>query len=141
MANSCFASPKALVLAALLLAGCAGEGSENLFTTGSLNSTPTAAAAPEPKVDPICVSLVSQIDSLRKEGIADKIEKAAARKYRLTSADLKKANHLTKASADLQMRCSTITPASAQPPAAAPPPPAQKTTMTSGRDSLVAQPQ
>ncbi len=140
MANFCFASPKALVLAGLLLAGCAGEGTENLFTTGSLNGTPTAAAVPEPKVDPICVSLVSQIDGLRKEGIADKIDKAVAKKYRLTSADLKKANQLTKASADLQMRCSTITPASAQPPAAAPPP-AQKTTMTRGRDPLVAQPQ
>ncbi len=138
MANSCFASPKALVLAGLLLAGCAGEGSENLFTTGSLNNAPTAVVA-EPKVDPICVSLVSQIDGLRREGIADKIEKAAAKKYRLTSADLNKANQLTKASADLQMRCSTITPASAQPPAAAPPP-AQKTTMRS-RDPLVGQPQ
>ncbi len=138
MANSCFASPKALVLAGFLLAGCAGEGSENLFTTGSLNNAPAAVAA-EPKVDPICVSLVSQIDGLRREGIADKIEKAAAKKYRLTSADLNKANQLTKASADLQMRCSTITPASAQPPAAAPPP-AQKTTMR-GRDPLVGQPQ
>ena len=140
MANSCFASPKALVLAGLFLAGCAGEGSENLFTTGSLSNTPTAAAAPEPKVDPICVSLVSQIDGLRKEGIADKIEKAAAKKYKLTSADLKKANLLTKASGDLQTRCSTITPASAQPPAAAPPP-AQKTTMMRSGDPLTPQPQ
>jgi hypothetical protein len=140
MANSCFAFPKALVLAGLLLAGCAGEGSENLFTTGSLSNTSTTAAAPEPRVDPICVSLVSQLDGLRKEGIADKIEKAAAKKYKLTSADLKKANQLTKASADLQMRCSTITPASAQPPAAAPPP-AQKTTMIRSGDPLVAQPQ
>ena len=107
------AFPKALVLAGVLLAGCAGENSESLFTTGSLNNTPTAAA--EPKVDPACVSLVSRIDGLRKEGIADKIEKAAAKKYKLTSTDLSKADQLTKASAELQLRCTTITPASAQP--------------------------
>ena len=38
---------------------------------------PETAAAPEPKVDPVCVTLVSRIEGLRKEGVADKIEKAA----------------------------------------------------------------
>ncbi len=132
------AFPKALVLAGVLLAGCAGENSESLFTTGSLNNTPTAAA-PEPKVDPACVSLVSRIDGLRKEGIADKIEKAAAKKYKLTSTDLSKADQLTKASAELQLRCTTITPASAQPTQQSPAP-MQKTTMRSA-DPLLAQPQ
>jgi hypothetical protein len=138
MAISSSALSKALVLTGVLLAGCAGEGSDSLFTTGSLNGTPTAAA-PEPKVDPVCVTLVSRIDGLRKEGIGDKIEKAAARKYRLTSKDLAKADQLTKASAELQLRCTTITPASAQPMQPAPAP-VQKTTMRAA-DPLVPQPQ
>jgi hypothetical protein len=135
MAISSSAFPKALVLAGVLLAGCAGEGNENLFTTGSLNSTPTATA-PEPKVDPVCVTLVSRIDGLRKEGIADKIEKAAIKKYKLTTTDLAKADQLTKASAELQLRCTTITPASAQPTVA----PVQKTTLRAA-DPLMSQPQ
>jgi cell division septation protein DedD len=103
------ASSQVLVLAALLLAGCAADGSTNFFTTGALGTAETAAA-PEPKVDPACVSLVSRIEALRKEGVADKIEKAAAKKYKMTSADLAKADQLTKANADFQLRCSTIMP-------------------------------
>ena len=103
------ASSQVLVLAALLLAGCAADGSTNFFTTGALGTSETAAA-PEPKVDPACVSLVSRIEALRKEGVADKIEKAAAKKYKMTNADLAKADQLTKANADFQLRCSTIMP-------------------------------
>lgn len=120
MANFYSALPKAVVLAAgIALAGCAGEGADSIFTTGSL--TPAATAAAEPKVDPVCVTLVSRIEGLRKEGIADKIEKAAAKRYKLTSSDLGKADQLTKANAELQLRCTTLTPASAQlAPSAAP---------------------
>ena len=71
------------------------------------------AAAAESKVDPACVTLASRIEALRKEGIADKIEKAAAKKYKMTQADLAKADQLTKANADFQFRCSTIMPKSA----------------------------
>jgi hypothetical protein len=104
-----------LVLAGVALAGCASDGSDNIFTTGALG---TQAAAPE--VDPVCVTLASRIETLRKEGIADKIEKAAAKKYKMTQADLTKADQLTKANADFQFRCSTIMPRSA---GASPPPP------------------
>jgi len=116
-----------LALAGLALAGCAGEGNEGIlgtsftgFTTGS-----TQAAAPEPRVDPACVSLASRIETLRKEGIAEKIEKAAAKKYKMTQSDLTKADQLTKANSDFQFRCSTITPntvaiSTPPPPAAAP---------------------
>lgn len=113
----------ALALGSLVLAGCAGDGGDSIFTTGSLASQQTAA---EPKVDPVCVTLVSRIDTLRREGIADKIEKAAAKRYKMTQADLSKADQLTKASAEFQLRCSTITPKSttaqlpAETPAAAP---------------------
>ena len=118
------AAAKALVLASVGLAGCAGDGSDNIFTTGALG---TQSAAPEAKVDPACVTLASRIETLRKEGIADKIEKAANKKYKMTQTDLNKADQLTKANADFQFRCSTIMPksASAAPdptPAAAPAP-------------------
>ncbi len=121
MASFIRASAQTLVLASLALAGCAGDGSDNFFTTGALG---TQAAAPEPKVDPACVSLASRIETLRKEGVAEKIEKAAAKKYKMTQADLTKADQLTKANADFQFRCSTIMPrsASTSPPSAAPPP-------------------
>ena len=127
------ASSQVLVLAGLLLAGCAADGSNNLFTTGALGTAETAAAS-EPKVDPACVSLVSRIEGLRKEGVADKIEKAAAKKYKMTNSDLAKADQLTKANAEFQLRCSTITPRpmsaqySSTPPStpAAPPPAAKK---------------
>jgi hypothetical protein len=129
------ASSHMLVLAGLLLAGCAADGTPNFFTTGALGTSSETAAAPEPRVDPACVSLVSRIEALRKEGVADKIEKAAAKKYKMTSADLAKADQLTKANADFQLRCSTIMPKPAQAQvsssptsvaAATPPPPAAK---------------
>jgi hypothetical protein len=102
------AAAKALALAGVagLLAGCAGEGGD-LFTTGALGTSAEA------KLDPMCVSLASRIEALRKEGIAEKIEKAAAKKYKMTQSDLNKADQLTKANADFQLRCSTIMPKSA----------------------------
>jgi hypothetical protein len=115
------AAATTLLLASVALAGCAGEGGmENFFTTGSLGTA-------EAKVDPECVTLASRIEALRKEGVADKIEKAAAKKYKMTQADLTKADQLTKANADFQFRCSTIMPRSAStspppPPSAAPAP-------------------
>ncbi len=102
------ASSQALVVAGLMLAGCAMEGGDGLFTTGSLTGSSTAAA--DPKADPACITLASRIETLRKDGIPDKIEKAAAKRYKMTQADLGKADQLTKASAEFQARCSTITP-------------------------------
>ncbi len=128
MANPTRAAAQAVVLAGLLLAGCSGEGTDGIFT-GSLASNNVQTAAPEPKVDPACVSLVNRIDILRREGIGDKIEKAAAKRYRMTQADLAKADQLTKANAEFQLRCSTITPsinnASMPPPVTPPPAPAK----------------
>ena len=115
------AAALALGLASVALAGCAGDGGDSFFTTGALG---TQAAAPEPKVDPACVSLASRIETLRKEGVADKIEKAAAKKYKMTQADLTKADQLTKANADFQFRCSTIMPRTAATSPLPPPLPA-----------------
>jgi hypothetical protein len=115
------ASSQALVLGALLLAGCA-EGSDNILT-GSLTGTASNA-------DPACVQLASRIEGLRKEGIHDKIEKAAVRRYKLTKSDLTKADELTKTSAELQARCSSVPPktttADATPPPAKAKAPARK---------------
>jgi hypothetical protein len=127
------------VFASLLLAGCAADGSSSFFTTGALGTPQQTAAAPESKVDPVCVTLVSRIEALRKEGIDAKIEKAATKKYTLTKADLKKADQLTKANTEFQQRCSTVTPAQAAamlPPAEPAPPapaaPAAKAKATKG---------
>ena len=88
---------------ALVLAGCASmEG------FGGGGQMTTASVAPQPKVDPACVILASQIDNLRGEGVADKIAKAATNKYKMKSADLVKADQLTKASAEFQAKCSTL---------------------------------
>jgi len=115
----------ALVLATMLLAGCAADGSgsiSNPFTTGSVNADSTQQATAAPKVDPQCVALVSRIETLRKEGIVEKVEKAAAKKYKINDKDAAKVDQLNKANADFQARCSTITPTgvSAQAPAPRP---------------------
>ena len=99
------ASSQALVLAGVLLAGCAMDGGDGLFTTGSLSGQQAAA---DQKADATCVTLATRIESLRKDGIPDKIEKAAAKRYRMTQADLTKADQLTKANAEFQARCSTV---------------------------------
>src|SRR5262249_5429898 len=101
------ASSQALVLAGALLAGCAMEGSDGLFTTGSLTGGQQAAA--DQKADAACVTLASRIETLRKDGIPDKIEKAAAKRYKMTQSDLNKADQLNKANAEFQARCSTVT--------------------------------
>jgi len=96
---------------------------DSIFTTGSIGSS----AASELRVDPACVTLSSRIEALRKEGIGEKIEKAAAKKYKMTQADLNKADQLTKANAEFQMKCSPGLPRSADissdvEPVSAPPP-------------------
>jgi hypothetical protein len=111
MAFAFRATSAALLLSGSLLAGCAGDGSDNLFTTGALGSQePTNMAAVEPKVDPMCITLTSRIEGLRREGIAEKIEKASAKKYKMTQADLAKADQLNKANAEFQARCSQLSP-------------------------------
>jgi hypothetical protein len=103
------AATPALVLAGALLAGCAMEGNDGIFTTGSL--TGGAQMAADKANDPACLSLATRIEALRKDGIPDKIEKAAAKRYKMTQADLGKADQLNKANAEFQARCSTVKPA------------------------------
>jgi hypothetical protein len=100
--------PALLVAGTIALAGCA-----NLEGFGGGSEVTTSSVAPTPKIDPACVALTSQIDGLRKDGIADKLEKAAAKKYKLTAADITKADQLNKANAEFQNKCSTLAPRSA----------------------------
>jgi hypothetical protein len=110
----------ALAFAGVALAGCAGEGGESIFT-GSLATAEQSPPKGEAKIDPVCVTLVARIDTLRREGIPDKIEKAAVKRYKMTQADLGKLDQLTKANAEFQMRCSTVAPTTAQPGVTPPP--------------------
>ena len=117
------AAAGALLFAGLLLAGCSGETAEGIFTGSLANNTAQNTPTAEAKVDPVCVSLVARIDQLRREGIGDKIEKAAAKRYKMTQNDLGKADQLVKANAEFQLRCSTITPGVNNAGLAPPPPP------------------
>ena len=123
------AAATTLVLASVALVGCAGEnGMENLFTTGSLG-TQAPLLPSRRSIPPACRSPRASRRCARRAS-AEKIEKAAAKKYKMTQTDLNKADQLTKANADFQFRCSTIMPksASAVPdpmPAPAPPPAAK----------------
>ena len=76
---------------------------------GLFGANTTASVPQKPKIDPQCETLASQIGSLRQQGIAEKVEKAAAKKYKMTAGDLNKAAELNKANADFQSRCSAAT--------------------------------
>jgi hypothetical protein len=104
---------RSLVIATLavgtsVLAGCADTPS--LFGNSANLTTSSVAPVAAPKTDPVCASLATQIDGLRKEGIADKIEKASLKKYKMSTAELVKADQLNKANADFQGKCSNYKP-------------------------------
>lgn len=103
---------------ALMLGGCANDGSST-FGSSMFGATTTASIPEKPRTDPACFSLTSQIDALKKEGIAEKVEKAAAKKYKMTAADLNKAAQLNRSNAEFQAKCSTLTTTAMASPAAA----------------------
>ena len=114
-------APAIILAGAILLSGCA----ENSMFGGGTNNLTTASVVETPKTDPACVALASQIDGLKKEGIADKVAQASVKKYKMTTADLAKADQLNKTNADFQAKCSVVKPsmtqaAAAPMPAAAP---------------------
>lgn len=99
----------AIVLVSMMVVGCAQDGT---LLTGSLNTSSidqpqTASTA---RGNPLCATLASQIDALNKEGIPDKVSKAAAKKYKLKNADLAKADELNKANSEFQTKCSEYPP-------------------------------
>jgi hypothetical protein len=103
-----------LAAGSLMIAGCAGDGSSSIlpgsFTTGSIDQG-TAASAVASKSNPVCLTLASQIDVLNKEGIPDKVSKAAAKKYKLKASDIAKADELNRANNEFQAKCSEYPPA------------------------------
>ncbi len=115
-------TPTALLATAMLLAACA-EGATNFGGVSGGSSLTTSAIAEPPKTDPACTTLASQIDGLKKEGVADKVAQASIKKYTMKPADLVKADQLNKANAEFQAKCSLVKPitqaeAPAVPPAA-----------------------
>jgi hypothetical protein len=87
------------LLIAGAMAGCAADGS---LETSAVNGQSSQQQA---KVDPVCTALVGQIEELRRDGIAEKVEKAANKKYKMNNADLVKADQLNKANGDFQAKC------------------------------------
>jgi hypothetical protein len=112
-------TPALILAGAALLAGCA----ENSTVFGGSNLT-TASVPEPPKTDPACISLATQIEGLKKEGIADKIAQASIKKYKMTPADLTKADQLNRTNTEFQAKCSTVKPAPVAQTAAAPAAPA-----------------
>ena len=94
---------------ACALAGCANDGSLSTgLNTGSVN--PQAATTASKSQEALCLTLASQIEALNTEGIPDKVSKAAAKKYKLKSTDLTKADELNKANTEFQGKCSSYPP-------------------------------
>lgn len=98
----------AFALFAVMLGGCAQDGT---LLTGSLNTSAIDQAQQAPKQNPLCVTLASQIEALNKDGVSEKVSKAAAKKYKLKHADLAKVDELNKANAEFQAKCSEYPPA------------------------------
>jgi hypothetical protein len=120
---------KSLFLAgcgALLLAGCSstsGLFGGNALTTQSISTSPTNAqtVAAAPKVDPACYSIAQRIETLRRDGLTERLEKAAAGKSSTVSVkrtSLAQAAELDKANAEFQAKCSAFGPRPAQTAAA-----------------------
>jgi hypothetical protein len=114
-------APAIIIAGAVLLAGCA----ETATVFGGGSNLTTASVVEPPKTDPACLSLASQIDGLKKEGIADKVAQASIKKYKMTTADLAKADQLNRTNTEFQAKCSTVKPAPAVQSASAAPAAAQ----------------
>ncbi len=93
----------ALFIGALGLAGCANNGS-----LGGANVT-TQSIPKKAKMDPACVALAAQIESIRQEGTVGRVEKAAVGKSKnvvIKRAALGKVAELNKANAEYKALCS-----------------------------------
>jgi hypothetical protein len=112
-----FASPITLIVGASLLAACSSDGSMlgSSITTSSVGSTTTTAQAAAPKVDPACAPLSARIDTLRRDGVTDRVEKASVGKsatVQIKRASLAQMAELDKVNAEFQSKC---TPFGARP--------------------------
>lgn len=106
----------------LVAAGCVagmsacsntGDLPGSILTTSSIDQQKTAKA---PAIDPTCVSLVSKIDGLRKDGITDRVAKAGAGKSKTVPvyrSSLARMAELDRTNAQYQARCGTLKPTTA----------------------------
>jgi hypothetical protein len=102
----------AIVSLTVMAAGCSQDGT--IFPgSGGMNtsSVDQTSAQSGSKSNPLCLTLASQIDALNKEGIPDKVSKAAIKKYKLKGSDIAKADELNKANSEFQTKCSDYPPA------------------------------
>lgn len=115
-----------IAIGSITLAGCAGSDLFGSSSSGSDVTTSSLTGQQAQKVDPACGNLALEIDTLRRDGVAEKVEKASAKKYTMKPGDLAKADKLNKANADFQAKCSTLprTAATPAPASAATPVPA-----------------
>lgn len=100
----------ALLLGSMAAGGCAVDGAGNPLTTSAVIAPEKTAAV---KIDPACATLTSQIETLRKEGAVERLEKAAEGKgssVQVKRASLAKQAELNKANADFQAKCGPQTP-------------------------------
>ena len=119
------------VIVASIAGGCASDGGigGNLFTTGAIGDGKPAMEA-KASADPVCVTMASQIDGLRKDGSVERLEKAADGKTSVVNvqrAALAKQSQLNKLNADFINKCGPNLPKTAAvvaPAAAAPVKPA-----------------
>lgn len=111
----------AALLVATGLTGCASDGS-GFLSTASLSDQPAQVAA---KADPACTALATQIETVRKEGAVERLEKAAAGKtatVQVKRESLAKQAELNKLNTEFQAKCSSVKPTTAQATGAAPAP-------------------
>lgn len=102
---------------ALALGACAGE---NMLT--SPDSTASIKPA-KPAVDPVCAALAAKMDSIRQDGVTERVDQASHGKTKTVSVkreSLSKMTEYTKASTEFQAKCTTYpvaVKAAATPPA------------------------
>ena len=105
------------VVMAAAAGGCASDGgSGGLFSTGTLGDAKPSVTEAKANADPVCVSMASQIDGLRKEGSVERLEKASDGKTSVVNvqrAALVKQTQLNKANADFIAKCGPNLPKSA----------------------------
>ncbi len=110
--------PALVLIGSMTLAGC--SGGMDLFGGSSSSDVTTSSLSPATqaqKVDPACGNLALEIDTLRREGVADKVDRAATKKYKMTPTDLTKASQLNRANGEFQAKCSTLPRTAAMPDA------------------------
>jgi hypothetical protein len=106
----------AVVAGTGLLGACSGDGGllgSNLTTSSLTNSTSTTGtpAQSTAKIDPACIALVAKIDSLRRDGVTERVEKASVGKsasVTVKRTSLAQITELDKANAEFQSKCSTL---------------------------------